>query len=363
MKTRPAMFLAGYESPDLSGKIAQGFHPRVEYLCLMDRFGMHQFSFADLNRLGRGPLRPVVRRLRPCVGLGLVGRLFRSVGSSIIATGEDVGIPLAMLQRLTGGRRKVSIITHGSYFGSQKFARIAPLLKSNPNLRFLCLSESLCRQLIQQHGFSNRQVYNVGYGVDTCFFSPDSEKDTPVIPRQIAAAGMAKRDYKSLVAATQELDVSVKIAADSAWFRTGLDIESEELPSNVEARSYGDYPGLRRLYAQSAFVVVPLRESVHACGYAVIAEAMAMGKPVITTDITGRSDYIVEGETGFYVPPQDVQALKNRISFLLDNPKVALEMGQKARSLIESRFTLERYCDQIADAAGLSTVAGEGILR
>ena len=67
------------------------------------------------------------------------------------------------------------------------------------------------------------------------------------------------------------------------------------------------------LYAESACVVVPLYDAVHACGYAVIAEAMAMGKPVITTRIAGRGDYIIEGETGFYVPPGDAAALRDRI--------------------------------------------------
>ncbi len=174
---------------------------------------------------------------------------------------------------------------------------------------------------------------------------------------------MAKRDYKTLVGAVDGLDVSVKIAADSAWFRSGLNIDSVNIPPNVEVRSYGDYPGLRKLYAESAFVVVPLQESVHACGYAVIAEAMAMGKPVITTYITGHSDYIVEGETGFYVPHEDRDALRDRISYLLENPDVARTMGLKARSLMESEFTLEQYSEKIAAAAGLTNTADRSISR
>ena len=342
MTHKASLFLGGAVPPDLQERIAQGTHPRVEFLYLRDHFDFNLFGFDDVK----------TNRLGPYWGLGVLGRMSSAVTQQIVATGEDVGIPLALLQGLTGGRRDVTIVTHGSYFGSPKFRYLARLLKNNPHLRFLCLSESLCRQLIDRHGFSEKQVANVGYGVDTVFFRPDPAR--PIKQRQITAAGMAKRDYKTLVAAAQPLDVSVKIAADSAWFGNDLDIASEPLPPNVEARSYGNYCGLRDLYAESAFIVVPLQQAVHACGFAVIAEAMAMGKPVITTRIIAHSDYVIEGETGFYVPPGDKEALRERISFLLENPKVTQAMGQKARQLIETKFSLEGYSERIASAAGFA---------
>lgn len=352
MTATASLFLGGAVPPDLPTQITQGTHPRVEFLYLRDHFDFNLFSFNDREPNAPKLLRGVMNRLSPYWGLGVLGRVSGAVRTQVVATGEDVGIPLALLQSLTGGRRDVTIVTHGSYFGSPKFRYLARLLKKNPRLRFLCLSESLRRQLIDVHGFSEKQVANVGYGVDTVFFSPDTVR--PVKQRQIAAAGMAKRDYKTLVAAAQSLPVEVKIAADSAWFDADLDIAAEPLPPNVEARSYGDYCGLRDLYAESAFVVVPLQQAVHACGFAVIAEAMAMGKPVITTRIIGHSDYVIEGETGFYVPPGDKDALRERISYLLENPPIAQAMGQKARQLIESKFSLERYSERIASAAGFA---------
>ncbi|MES2461275.1 MAG: hypothetical protein V4671_11895, partial [Armatimonadota bacterium] len=181
MTSRPALFLGGFESPELKGKISDGRHPRVEYTYLMDQFDMNLFSFADVNQLARGPLSPLqvaVRRLSPYWGLGVLGRAGRSIGSVILATGEDIGLPLALLQRLTGGRREIAIITHGSYLKSPKFRRIAQILRSSSCLRFLCLSESLRRQLIEEYRFPERQVYNVGYGVDTKYFAPDTETET-----------------------------------------------------------------------------------------------------------------------------------------------------------------------------------------
>jgi glycosyltransferase involved in cell wall biosynthesis len=126
------------------------------------------------------------------------------------------------------------------------------------------------------------------------------------------------------------------------------------MPANCEMRSYGDYPGLRELYASAAFVVVPLYPASHACGLAVIAEAMAMGKAVITTRIAGRSDFVVDGQTGFYVEPRDAEGLRSRIRCLLDDPARAVEMGRAARERMVTRFSLEAYAGRILEAVNAS---------
>jgi glycosyltransferase involved in cell wall biosynthesis len=227
---------------------------------------------------------------------------------------------------------------------------VALALRSNRNARYLTLCESLQRQMIDRFGFPEELVINTGYGVDTEFFKPQASAATarPII----ASAGAANRDYRTLVAATHDLDADVRIAADSAWFPEAVDISADSLPSNCEARSYGNHLGLRDLYAAAAFVVVPLYPAFHACGLAVIAEAMAMGKAVITTRISGRSDFIVDGENGFYVAPGDAQGMRARIRELLDDPARAREMGLAARSRMTRLFTLEAYVERISQAIG-----------
>ena len=355
-----ALLFGGDRRHDLPEKIARGCHPRVEYLCLQQQFGLEVVGFDNAGEFCPPALRPVQERLlrkRPNLGMALLAPFGPGRWSTVLTTGEDVGLPFAMLQRLLRPNgRGVNIITHGSYFGSKKFGDVARLFRSAPNVRFLCLSEALQRRLIEQHGIPESGALNCGYGVDTRFFTPRPAEAGPAAARRpvLLSAGTAKRDYRSLVAAARGLDVDVRIAADSAWFRTGIDIEGQTLPENVTVASAGDYVGLREAYAEASFVVVPLYESVHACGYAVIVEAMAMGKAVITTRISGHSDYIVEGETGFYVPPKDVDALRDRICYLIDNPDVAHAMGQNARRLIETEHSLEVYVQKLAVAAGLS---------
>lgn len=330
-------FFGGEFDPELAGRVARGEHPRVEFLELLRDTQMRLLSFGNVSA-SNAPGVALARRAGGYWGLAALGRVQRGLGCAL-TTGEDVGLPLALVQKLTGGTLPVFMITHGSYLGSRKGALALRLLRHARNIHFLCLSETLAQRLARVHQIPAARVHNIGYGVDTRFFRPDP--NITATPNLVASAGMAKRDYKTLAAAMTGLDAEAKIAADSAWFRSDLDIAGQPLPPNVEARSYGNYPGLRRLYAEAACVVVPLYAAVHACGYAVIAEAMAMGKPVITTKIAGHSDYVIDGETGFYVPPGDVGALRSRIRELLDSPVLAAEMGRNARRLMEDKYTLE----------------------
>ena len=338
MSAETGFFFGGEFDPSLAERIARGEHPRVEFLELMHDQPMRLLSFGDVSA-SQSPGVVLARRVGGGYwGLAALARQQRGLVRAL-TTGEDVGLPLALVQQMTGGSLPVFMITHGSYLGSRKGAMALKLLRHASNVHFLCLSETLAQRLTGVHQIPKSRVHNTGYGVDTRFFRPDPS--VVPTPNLVVSAGMAHRAYKTLAEAMTGLNAEAKIAADSAWFRSDLDIAGQSLPPNVEARSYGNYPGLRRLYAEAACVVVPLYDAVHACGYAVIAEAMAMGKPVITTKIAGHSDYIQDGETGFYVPTGDAQALRSRIRQLLENPGLAAEMGRNARRLMEEQYTLE----------------------
>jgi glycosyltransferase involved in cell wall biosynthesis len=71
--------------------------------------------------------------------------------------------------------------------------------------------------------------------------------------------------------------------------------------------------------------VIPLLDVTFACGYAVIVEAMAMGKAVIATRTQAPSDLIEDGVSGIYVPPGDVAAMRREIEKLLSNPNLPMK--------------------------------------
>ena len=73
-----------------------------------------------------------------------------------------------------------------------------------------------------------------------------------------------------------------------------------------------------------------------------ILEAMRAGLPVIASEVGGVRESVRDGETGFLVPPGDVNTLCERLRFLLTSPKQRLHMGAAGRAQYENRFLLER---------------------
>jgi glycosyltransferase involved in cell wall biosynthesis len=69
-----------------------------------------------------------------------------------------------------------------------------------------------------------------------------------------------------------------------------------------------------------------------------ILEAMAMGRPIITTDAPGCRETVVDGHNGFLVPIMDRSALVNAMEKFILDPSLAATMGAHSRRLAEKRF-------------------------
>ena len=73
----------------------------------------------------------------------------------------------------------------------------------------------------------------------------------------------------------------------------------------------------------------------------VLAEAMASGTPVVSTDCGGPSTLIDDGDTGFLVPTGNAEALADRMAHVLTHSDEAEVMGQAGRMRVENEFSVE----------------------
>ena len=71
-----------------------------------------------------------------------------------------------------------------------------------------------------------------------------------------------------------------------------------------------------------------------------IAQAMAMGKPVVSTRAGSITDLVVEGQTGLLAQPRDAQGIAQRLIALLENPDLARRLGEAGRARVVSQFSL-----------------------
>jgi glycosyltransferase involved in cell wall biosynthesis len=76
-------------------------------------------------------------------------------------------------------------------------------------------------------------------------------------------------------------------------------------------------------------------------------EAAACGLPLIATRESG--DAIVDDETGWCIPANDVDALASAIEHAAKHRDKLVEMGRKARALVEERFTWEHYRERMLE--------------
>jgi glycosyltransferase involved in cell wall biosynthesis len=74
----------------------------------------------------------------------------------------------------------------------------------------------------------------------------------------------------------------------------------------------------------------------------VILESMAAGLPVVATDVGGNSEAIVDGETGWLVPPRNPALLAAKLVDLLKDPIRARQWGEKGKRRVKELFTLEK---------------------
>ena len=123
--------------------------------------------------------------------------------------------------------------------------------------------------------------------------------------------------------------------------------ELENLAKNLQVENKISFLGFRSdvpaILKNTDLYVHP--SNYEAFGIAVL-EAMAARKCVIATRVGGIPDIIVEGQTGFLVPPSNEDALEEAILYAINNPKQTFEMGEAGRRRVEQNFRIESVAEK-----------------
>lgn len=211
--------------------------------------------------------------------------------------------------------------------------------------RFLACSQPQVDYLHASGVERDRAVF-VWDHTDTRFFTPGPVSSTKQRPG-LVSVGLEQRDYRTLAAASADLDLDVRISGFSRDTHVSERAFPPVLPANM-TRQFYPWPDLRQLYRDADAVVVSLFPNPYAAGVQGLMEAMACARPVIVSTTVGLASYI-HPEASIAVPPGDVDALRRAIRWVLDHPAEARAMGERGRELALQRHTMEQYVRTLAE--------------
>ena len=199
------------------------------------------------------------------------------------------------------------------------------------------------RDLFVSRGIASQETCAVvdGSGVDLDTFRqaplPEEGAVFLLIARFLKAKGIreyaqAARTVKSrhpdarfwLVGMEDPSPDGIKLAEVETWQKEGI------------IEYMGEADDVRPYLADSHVYVLP---SYYLEGIPrTLLEAMATGRPLLTTDTAGCRETVSPGSNGFLVAPRDADALAERMSWLLENRSVWSDMGARSRQMAEERF-------------------------
>jgi len=81
----------------------------------------------------------------------------------------------------------------------------------------------------------------------------------------------------------------------------------------------------------------------------VLMEAQATGLPVISTYHTGIPEVVLDGKSGFLVPERDVDALAEKLEYLIEHPEIWPDMGRTERKFIEERYDINKLNKRLVE--------------
>lgn len=189
--------------------------------------------------------------------------------------------------------------------------------------------------LCEEWRVPSSRVHFVALGIDTDFWDPTAPAcdELPRLgPAQfvLSVGNDRHRDHPLLLAAMREVHAKLPEVRLELVTRA-----PQQIPPEVGYWRQSAPPAqLRDHYRRAQVVAICTRPNIHASGLNTILESMAMARAVVTTRNPGLEDYVMHGETGLLVPPNDPDAMAHALIELLTDKDRCARMGLAARQRV-----------------------------
>ncbi len=217
---------------------------------------------------------------------------------------------------------------------------------------FITAGERVKNYYLSDKQFSKKQIMVIQAPVDTSVFDPQKVKENP----RIAQCRGIKIITIANISSRKGIDNLIHIASilnlryeDLHFFVVGPHFESQKKYLKRLSQMVKDYnlknfhfygPSYNTppiLKAADIFVFPSFMEASPIA----VWEAMAMAKPIVSTNVGDVAKFIKDGENGFIVPIKDTAAMAEKIGLLIENKELRRKFGRQARETAVKHLDVE----------------------
>ncbi len=308
-------------------------------------------------------LLPVRGYLHPLLILRLARELHRrSIRLIHCQHSRDIATVVpAML--LSGSRRPILLSKRvGSYIDKKDLFHRLTYRHVD---RILAISDVIHDNVLATLPVAPNRVLTLHDAIDTRRFSPERanrekvrkefgyEEETPLVGfvgRFSPGKGHEELLNAAALIREQQPDVRYLIVGEPSHGEERYAEEIRQLARELQVDSIVRFAGFRNDIpdVMAAFDLLAFPSHAESFGI-VLIEAMAMQRPVVSTNCDGVLDIMVHGETGLMVPPRDAHAFAGALQQLLEDPSLRARMGAAARRRVITLFDQQHQLDRLED--------------
>ena len=210
----------------------------------------------------------------------------------------------------------------------------------------VAITDALRHFLVEDVGLPPAKVETIHYGLDDvpAAWGENAPDDVPSDARVIVAVARLtpQKGVDVAISALQSLpdDVALVVLGEGPA-RAELERVAGELGIAARVHLLGRVPDVAAWLRRASVLVHPARWEGFGLG---VLEAMLAGLPVVASNVSSLPELVVDGTTGFLVPPDDPRALAAALVRALDEPR----LGEAGRARARAEFSVARMADRTA---------------
>ncbi|MGQ0634369.1 MAG: glycosyltransferase [Planctomycetaceae bacterium] len=286
-----------------------------------------------------------IYRKGPLAAVIALARRLRTLRPDVLHTHNAVphliGAPAARLS----GVPTVVHTRHGRHLYQGWKTGLMNRLACRLTNRMVAVSSDAAEVSCNHDGVSRHSVDVIWNGIDVSQFPLRAQTASAASRRAIHVSRLADdiKDQRTLLRAARivadaEPEFILDIVGDGPD-RAPLEALSEELSLQSHVRFLGYRRDVRDLLSDAdVFVLSSLTEGLSIS----ILEAMAVGLPVVATNVGGNPEVVVEEETGLLVPARSPEELASALLRVFRQPNWGAQLGAAGRRRVEQHFDLRQ---------------------